>query len=79
MECRDNIALEACKPELANATLLAYLIEGATLFLSTDASDTEIGASLEQVSNNQLSPITFYSKKTLLYTKEIGSTIESFQ
>ncbi|XP_018342254.1 PREDICTED: uncharacterized protein LOC108748527 [Trachymyrmex septentrionalis] len=44
---------ETCKAELANATLLAHPIEGATLFLSTDASDTAIGASLEQTAIRQ--------------------------
>jgi len=54
---------ETCKAQLANATVLAHPIEGATLLLSTDASDTAIGASLEQVSNDKLSPIAFFSKK----------------
>ena len=56
-------AFETCKAELANAILLAQPIEGITLLLSTDASDTAIGASLKQVSNDKLSSIAFFSKK----------------
>jgi len=40
-------AFEAYKAELTNAILLAHPIEGATLLLSTDASDTAIADSLE--------------------------------
>jgi len=71
-------AFEACKAELANATLLVYPIEGTTLLLSTDASDTTIGDSLEQVSNDQLLSIAFYSKKLSDTQKKYSTCIESF-
>jgi len=73
------VAFEACKAEFTNAILLAHPIEEATLLLSTDASDTAIGASLEQVNNNQLSPIAFFSKKNFLtHKRNTARTIEAF-
>lgn len=56
-------AFKMCKAELANATLLAHPLEGTTLILATDASDTAMGAALEQRNNNTTSPIAFFSKK----------------
>jgi len=52
-----------CKKELTQAILLTHPIEGTSLLLSTDASDIAIGASLEQVSDNKLTLLAFFSKK----------------
>lgn len=43
-----NNAFQQCKKELAQATLLAYFRENVPLILHTDASDTVVGASLQQ-------------------------------
>jgi len=56
-------AFNNCKKELTQATLLTHPIEGTTLLLSTGASDTAIGASLEQASDNKLTPLAFFLKK----------------
>jgi len=56
-------AFEACKAHKCYST--AHPLKGATILLFTDASNTAIGASLEQASNKRLSLIAFFSKKTL--------------
>lgn len=53
-------SFEPCKTALTQATLLAYPAVAAPLILSTDASDTAIGATLEQKYNNNLQPIAFF-------------------
>ncbi|GBN18623.1 Transposon Ty3-I Gag-Pol polyprotein [Araneus ventricosus] len=54
---------EKCKNDLANATLLSFPNSELPLSLFTDASDTAIGAMLQQYENSTWQPITFYSKK----------------
>ena len=56
-------AFERTKIALANATLLAYPVQGRELILTTDASDTAIGGVLEQSSPNGRIPIGFFSRK----------------
>lgn len=51
------------KSKLANATLLAHPISNAKISLSVDASDTAIGGVVHQHINNQLEPLSFFSKK----------------
>lgn len=58
-----DAAFEACKGELANATLLNYMAPDAKLNLTTDASDDAVGAVLQQSVNGQVQPLGFYSKK----------------
>ena len=60
----DVIAFEKCKESLANAALLAHPAPEAKLRLVTDASDTSIGAAVEQqVADNPWQPLAFFSKK----------------
>ncbi|GBN40108.1 Transposon Ty3-I Gag-Pol polyprotein [Araneus ventricosus] len=54
---------EKCKNDLANATLLSFPNSELPLSLFTDASDTAIGAVLQQYENSTWKPIAFYSKK----------------
>ncbi|GBL74957.1 Transposon Tf2-9 polyprotein [Araneus ventricosus] len=54
---------EKCKNDLANATLLSFPYSELPLSLFTDASDTAIGAVLQQYENSTWKPIAFYSKK----------------
>ena len=55
-------AFNAIKDALANATLLSYPKPDAPTCLMTDASDTEVGAVLQQ-HNGAWHPISFFSKK----------------
>jgi hypothetical protein len=54
-------AFTAMKEALANASLLAYPTADAPTCLMTDASDTAVGAVLQQYVDD---PISFHSKKT---------------
>ncbi|GBO26452.1 Transposon Ty3-I Gag-Pol polyprotein, partial [Araneus ventricosus] len=54
---------EKCKNDLANATLLSFPNSELPLSLLTDASNTAIGAVLQQYENSTWQPIAFYSKK----------------
>ncbi|KFD66948.1 hypothetical protein M514_20814 [Trichuris suis] len=56
-------AFDACKASLAQATLLAHPDPDVPLGLFTDASNTAIGASLQQHVGNSWQPIAFFSKK----------------
>lgn len=56
-------AFANCKKSLADAALLAHPQENAELTLSVDASDTAVGAALNQVVENGTQPLSFFSKK----------------
>lgn len=60
-------AFEACKTQLSEATLLAHPDPEAHLTLYTDASDTAIGATLNQLRKTEnepsLEPLAFFSSK----------------
>lgn len=56
-------AFEKSKELLANATLLSHPLENATLALQCDASDTAMGAVLQQFDQGTWRPLGFYSKK----------------
>ncbi|GBN81465.1 Transposon Ty3-I Gag-Pol polyprotein [Araneus ventricosus] len=66
---------EKCKNDLANSTLLSFPNSELPLSLFTDASDTAIGAVLQQYENSTWQPIAFYSKK-LNDTQQNYSTIK---
>ena len=51
------------KKALADATLLVHPKPNALTSLTTDASDSAIGATLQQYVNGQWQPISFFSKK----------------
>lgn len=56
-------AFNRCEQELAHVTKLAHLAPSVPLILTTDASDTAVGATLEQYTDGQVRPIAFFSKK----------------
>ena len=63
-------AFQAAKDALSKATLLHHPVSGARTALTTDASDTAIGAVLEQQVGNQWQPLAFYSRQ--LNKTELG-------
>lgn len=52
-----------CKESLCNATLLAHPDLNAKLALVADASDTAMGAALQQYKDNAWQPLAFFSRK----------------
>ena len=58
-------AFNATKDALANASLLAYPSSDAPTCLMTDASDTAVGAVLQQYINGAWHPISFFSRKMI--------------
>lgn len=58
-----DLAFDNCVNSLVNATNLAFVSPDAPLVLKTDASNTAIGAALEQCENNNWRPIGFFSRK----------------
>ena len=56
-------AFRLCKEQMANAVSLQYPRPEAQLALKTDASDTAIGAVLEQCNNGAWEPLGFFSRK----------------
>jgi len=58
-----DLAFNHCKEKLAQATLLAHPILDAPLSLTTDASDTAMGAVVYQLAGDVQQPLAFFSKK----------------
>ncbi|BHF71159.1 hypothetical protein SprV_0401421400 [Sparganum proliferum] len=60
-----HTAFEEAKKALADATMLHHLSSDphAQLILTTDASNSAVGAVLHQQVNNQLQPLAFFSQK----------------
>lgn len=56
-------AFEDCKKSLSQATLLAHPDASAKLAIVTDASDSAIGAVLQQKNGEDWQPLAFYSHK----------------
>jgi hypothetical protein len=56
-------AFDACKASLSQATLLAHPDPVAPLALVTDASNSAMGARLQQRVGNDWQPLPFFSKK----------------
>ena len=56
-------SFNATKEALANASLLSYPTPDAPTCLMTDASDTAVGAVLQQHVNSTWHPISFFSRK----------------
>ena len=62
--CDETItAFDRAKTALAEATLLSYPVPGAPTAIMADASDTAIGAVLQQVVHDQWQPISYFSSK----------------
>merc|ERR1712051_232485 len=58
-----GIGFDTIKDALAKATLLHHPVQGAITAVSTDASDTALGAVLEQKIGKVWQPLAFFSKK----------------
>lgn len=78
-------AFEKCKQQLAATTMLRYPNEEHELILYTDASDTCVGAALNQL-NKGLEPLGFYSKrltdaqlKYSTYDRELTAIFQSIK
>ena len=56
-------AFNGCKEALRKATTNSFLAPDSELILYTDASDTAIGAALEQTIDGQQHPVGFFSRK----------------
>ena len=56
-------AFNSVKRALSQSALLAHPLPGATIALSTDASDIGIGASLEQLTDKGWQPLAFFSRQ----------------
>ena len=56
-------AFHEAKAALSSAAHLTFPRHHASLILHTDASDKAMGASLDQVYDNRIEPLGFYSKK----------------
>jgi transposase InsO family protein len=68
-------AVESAKAALASATVLAHPAPDATLSVATDASDTHVGAVLQQLSGRHWRPLSFFSQK-LTSAQEKYSTFD---
>ncbi|KAJ2949987.1 hypothetical protein O0L34_g11320 [Tuta absoluta] len=55
-------AFEECRQSILNATTLSHPIHNAVLGIMSDASDTCLGAVLQQKLNNEWRPLAFFSK-----------------
>lgn len=56
-------AFTRCKERLTEATTLAFQNDKAQLSIAVDASDTAMGAALQQFVNNAWQPLGFFSEK----------------
>ena len=68
-------AFQATKEALAKASLLSYPTTNAPTCLMTDASDTAVGAVLQQHVNGVWRPISFFSRK-MTFTEQRYSTFD---
>jgi hypothetical protein len=62
-------AFEATKETLADATLLHHPVQGAPTALTTDASDTALGAVLEQKTRGNVTRVVRFSTAPPLVSK----------
>ena len=79
-------AFEKIKEDLANVTLLVHPVINAETRLVTDASDTGMGASLEQHFSVSWKPLAFFSRKFTsaqrnysAYDRELTAVFESIR
>ena len=66
-------AFSTLKTALANATLLHHLTENSTLSLTTDASDSAMGAALHEITDNSRRPIAFFSRRLTAAEKKYST------
>lgn len=67
------LAFEKCKEKLATATLLAHPCDNARLAIVSDASNTAVGATLQQFINDEWQPLAFFSKKLTATETKYGA------
>lgn len=60
---KEHRAFQTCKENLCKAAMLAHPDGDAQMALVTDASDTAIGAVLQQLKGNSWQPLSFFSRK----------------
>lgn len=66
-------AFEECKRSLSQATLLAHPNPKAELAIVADASDTSIGAALQQRMGDSWQPLAFFSRKLSTAQRKYGA------
>jgi hypothetical protein len=66
-------AFEKCNEKLATATLLAHPCDNARLAIVNDASNTVVGATLQQSINDEWQPLAFFSKKLTATETKYGA------
>jgi cleavage and polyadenylation specificity factor subunit 1 len=66
-------AFEKCKEKLATATLLAHPCDNARLAIVSDASNTAVGATLQQFINDEWQPLAFFSNKLTATETKYGA------
>ncbi|CAK1592500.1 unnamed protein product [Parnassius mnemosyne] len=71
-------AFESCKQSLCQATLLEHPDCSAKIALMTDASDTAIGAVLQQRKEGSWQPLAFFSQNLSVAQKSIRHMIANF-
>ena len=69
----ENCFLKA-KQAIEKATVLAHPNHEANLKLITDASDSAVGAVLQQISNGLRQPLAFWSKTLTTFMVLLGAT-----
>lgn len=68
-------AFRRCKPSIADAACTTFFDPRATLALKTDASDTAVGAVIEQEqADGQWPPLGFFSHSPATHKNDIAST-----
>lgn len=66
-------AFEKCKDRLSTATLLTHPCDNAQLAFVSDASNTTVGATLQQFVDNEWQPLAFFFKKLSLTETKYGT------
>lgn len=81
-----EVSFNACKDSLSSAALLAHPLPNAELGLFTDASNSHVGACLQQKVGDAWEPLGFFSKKLNprqsqwpAYYRELYAVYESVQ
>jgi hypothetical protein len=72
-------AFEKCKEKLATATLLAHPYDNVRLAIVSDASNTAVGATLQQFINNEWQPLAFFFEKLTATETKYGAYDRDFQ
>lgn len=68
-----NNAFEECKRQLANAAMLSHPLPDSPLVLMTDASNSSVGAVLQQKVGDNFLPLGYFSKSLTLAQKKYST------